>query len=117
MVYTQNRNLSSKKETDYIFLGLEIQTVHPIKVKRVDLVLIDMRKITFNQTGFPADHRMKVKEEEKGDGLKTLALELKELIHTMVNVTPVVSGDIAPVLKKMKKRLNEVEMRKTTERK
>ena len=58
---------------------------------------------------------MKIKESEKFDLYLDLARKLKGLLNMTVTSIPVVIGALGTVLKNMKKRLGELEIRKTIE--
>ena len=59
----------------------------------------------------PADHRVKLKENEKMDKYLDLARELKKLWNMRVKVIPIVVGTLETVPISLKKRLEDLEIR------
>ena len=59
----------------------------------------------------PADHRVKMKENEKMDKPLDLARERKKLWNMKVKVIPIVVGAFGTVPKSFEKRLEEVGIR------
>ena len=59
----------------------------------------------------PADHRVKLKENEKMDKYLDLARELKRLWNMRVKVIPIVVGALETVLINLEKRLGDLEIR------
>ena len=59
----------------------------------------------------PADHRVKLKENEKMDRYLDLARELKKPWNRRVRVIPIVIGALGPFPKSLEKRLEELEIR------
>ena len=55
-----NQESVQKNETHEILWDCEIQTDHLISTRRLELVLINKKK----DFGLPADHRVKIKENE-----------------------------------------------------
>ena len=95
------------------FWDFAIQTDHSIPARRLDLVLINIQKRTCQIIDFAvsADYRVKVKEGEKLDKYLELARELKRPWNMKVNVILVVVGTFGTVLKNLKKRLDELEIK------
>ena len=63
----------------------------------------------------PADHRIKLKENEKRDKCQNLARELKKLWNMKVTVIPNVSSALDTVNKGLLQRLEDLEIRKRVE--
>ena len=59
----------------------------------------------------PADHRVKLKENEKMDKYLDLARELKKLWNMIVKVIPIVVGALGTVPINLEKRLEDLEIR------
>ena len=70
-----------ENETHNILWDFEIKTDNLIPARRPDLVLINKKERTCQLVDFavPADHRVKLKENEKMDKYLDLARELKKL--------------------------------------
>ena len=102
-------------ETHKIIWDFEIKTDHPIPARRPDLVLINKKKKKEKRTcqlvDFPANHRVKMKENEKMDKYLDLARELKKLWNMKVNVIPIVVGALEIVPNSLEKRLENLEIR------
>ena len=60
---------------------------------------------------FLADHRIKLKENEKKDKYLNLARELKKLWDMKVTVIPIIIGALCTVTKGLLKRLEDMEIR------
>ena len=80
-----------ENETSKIVSDFEIQTDHPISVRRPDLVLIDKKKTkktpkpcNLEDFGISANHRVKMKESEKINKYLDLAREQKNLWNMML---------------------------------
>ena len=60
---------SQENETHKILLGFDIQTYHPIQIRRLDLVLVDKKERTCQLIDFTVlvNRRVQVKEREKLD--------------------------------------------------
>ena len=56
----------------------------------------------------PLDHRVKLKEREKGDKFLDLAMELKKLWNMKVKIISIVIGAFGTVTKKLLKRLEDL---------
>ena len=59
----------------------------------------------------PADHRVKLKENEKKDKHLDLARELKKLWNMKVTVIQIVTGSLGTVTKGLIRRLEDLEIR------
>ena len=96
-----------ENETHKILWDFEIQTDHLIPARRPDLVLINKKRKTCRIVDFavPADHRVKIKENEKRDKYLDLARELKRLWNTKVTIIPIVMGALGTVPKGLEKGL------------
>ena len=73
--------------------------------RRPDLVLINKKQRTCKLVDFalPADHRVKMKENEKMDKYLDLARELKKLWNMNVKVILIVVGALGTVPKSLEK--------------
>ena len=102
-----------ENETHKILWDFEIKTDHLIPARRPDLVLIDKKERTCQLVDFavPADHRVKLKENEKMDKYLDLARELKKLWNMKVKVIPIVVGALGTVPKGLEKGLENLEIR------
>ena len=80
-------------------LDYEIKTDHLIPARRPDLVLINKKKRMCQLVDFavPADHRVKLKENEKMNKYLDLARELKRLWNMRVKVILIVVGALGTV--------------------
>ena len=59
----------------------------------------------------PADHRVKLKENEKMDKYQDLARELKKLWNIRVKVIPIVDGALGTVPINLEKEMEELEIK------
>ena len=102
-----------ENETHKILWDFEIKTDHLIPARRPDLVLINKKERTCQLVDFavPADHRVKLKENEKMDKYLDLARELKKLWNMKVKVIPIVVGALGTVPKGLEKSLENLEIR------
>ena len=73
---------AQKNETHKILWDFEIQTDHLIPARRPELL----------QKREPADHRVKIKENEKRDKYLDLARELEKLWNMKATMIPIVNG-------------------------
>ena len=76
-----------EKETHKILWDFDIKTDHLIPARRPDLGLINNKKSQLVDFAVPADHRVKMKENEKIDKYLDFARELKNLWNMRVKVT------------------------------
>ena len=102
-----------ENETHKILWDFEIKTDHLIPARRPDLVLINKKERTCQLVDFavPADHRVKLKENEKIDKYLDLARELKKLWNMKVKVIPIVVGALGTVPKGLERGLENLEIR------
>ena len=63
----------------------------------------------------PVDHRVKLIENEKKDKYLDLARELKNLWNTKVTVIPIVIGTLGTISEELRKRLEDLEIRRQVE--
>ena len=77
-----------KNKTQKLQWDSEIQTDHLISARRLDLTIIK-KKLDIT---VPADHRVKLKEDEKKDEHLDLARELKKLRNMKVTFIPILIG-------------------------
>ena len=96
--------------THKILWDFEIKTDHLIPARRPDLVLINKKERTDQLVNFavPADHRVKLKENEKMDKYLDLARELKKLWNMKVKV---IVGALGTVPKGLERGLENLEIR------
>ena len=91
----------------------DIQTDPVISARRPDLIIINNKRRTCRIVNFAvlADHRVKLKENEKKDKYPDLARELKKLWNIKVTVIPFVIGGFGTVTKGLLKGLKDLEIR------
>ena len=99
--YMHNPESVLKNETRKILWDFEIQTDHLISARRPDLIIINNKERTCRIVEFAvwADHRVKLKENEKRDKYLDLARESKKLWNRKVKVKPIVIGALGIVTK------------------
>ena len=97
-------------ETHKFFWDFEIQTDHLLSDRRSDLLIINKKKKTCWIKNF-ADHRVRLKENEKKDKYQDLAKGLKKLWNIKVMVIPIVIGALGKVTKGWIERLEDLEIR------
>ena len=87
-----------------------IQTDNEIKARRPDMIIKDKEKNTCIIIDFTVsyDNRIELKEKEKIDKYRDLAIELKRLWKTKVTVVPIVFGSLGAIPKKIEKRLKDI---------
>ena len=80
-----NQESVLENETHKLLWDFEIQTDHLISARRPDLVIINKKKRTCQTEdfAFSADHRVKLKENEKRDKYQDLARELKDTNYNL----------------------------------
>ena len=105
MVYAQTRNCP-ENEAHKILGDFEIQTDYLISAWRRDLEIVNKKKKKRKKRNFqivyfavPANHRVKIKENEKRDKYLDLARELKKLWHMRVTVIPIVISTLGTIPK------------------
>ena len=83
--YMHNPASVLENDTHKLLWEFDIQTDHIISARRPDLIIINKKKRTCNIVDFavPADHRIKLKENEKRDKYLDLARELKKQSSTL----------------------------------
>ena len=91
----------------------EIQTDKEISAKRTDLVTVKKKEGTCRIVDFavPADHRRKLKENEKRDKYLDLARELKRPWNMKMTVIPIVIRALGKIPKGLIKQLEDLEIR------
>ena len=111
--YIQKPETVLENETHKIFCAFEIWTGHTISARRVDLVIINKEKWIGHRVDFVvrADHKVKMKENEKIEIFLDLARKLKKMWNMKVTVMPL--GALGTVLKGIVNRLGKPEIRKT----
>ena len=101
-----------KNETHKLQWNFEIQTDHLISASRPDLIIINKNERTSRIVDFTvlADHRVKLKENEKRDKYHTLTWELKKLWNLKVTVMPIVIGALSIITKRLEQGLEDFEI-------
>ena len=81
--HANNPAAAPEIDTHKFLWDFDIQTDHLISAKRPDLIVIDKKKRTSKIIDFdiPADHRIKLKENEKKDKYLDLTRGLKNMEH------------------------------------
>ena len=114
-----NQELILENETHKLLWDSEIQTDHLISAGRPDQVIINKKKRNCRIVDFavPADHRVKLKENDKRDKYLDLARELKKktLWNIKVTVIPIVIGALGTVTKGLVQELEDLEIRRRVE--
>ena len=79
----------------------------------IDLIIINKKNWTYKIVDFavPADHRIKLKGNEKKDKYRNPARELKKLWNMKVMVIPIVTGALGSVIKELVKGQVDLEIR------
>ena len=92
---------------------LGYKRITQMPAKRPDLVMIDKKKRNFHLVNFRilADHRVKIKENEKLDKYLDLARELKKLWNMKITVMQMIAGSQGTVFQGLEKRPAEFEIR------
>ena len=82
MVYAQPSSISGD-DTHKLLWDFDIQADHLISVRRPDLIVINKKRGTYKIVAFavPADHRIKLKENEKKDKYLDFVRELKKTVE------------------------------------
>ena len=83
-----------ENDTHKLLWGFNIQTNHLISARRSDIIIINKTKRTCKIVDFvvPADHKVRLKENEKKDKYFDLARELKKLWNMKVTFIPIIIG-------------------------
>ena len=92
----------------------ETQIDHPISATWPDQVIVNNKKertCPIVDFVFPADHWVRLKENEKKDKYLDLARKLKKLWNMKVTVTPIVVGVFSAVTKGLIKGLEDLEIK------
>ena len=114
-LYKHNPEFVLENETYKLFWDFETQTDRLISARRLDIVIVNKeKKRTFRivDIAVPADHRVKLKENEKKKKKNLdLARELKKLRNINVTVIPIVIGAFGTVAKGLVQGLEDVEKR------
>ena len=89
------------------------QTDHLISVRQQDLIVITKNREICKIVDFaaPADHRVKLKENEKKDKHLDLGGELKRLWNMKVTIIPSLIGTLVTVTKGLSEGLEHLEIR------
>ena len=101
-----------ENNTHKLLWDFYIQTDHLISVRRPDLIIINKKKRICKIVDFAvlADHRIKLKENDKKDKYLDLARELKKLWNMQVTIIPIVIGAFGTVTKGLLKGLEDLEV-------
>ena len=87
-----------ENNTHKLLWDFDIHTDHQISARRPDLIIINEKEKRRNckivDFVVPADHRIKVKENEKKDKFLDFARELKKLWNMQVTIIPIVIGTL-----------------------
>ena len=91
----------------------DIQTDHLISARRFRFIIINKEKRICKIMDFaiPADHRIKLKENEKKDKYLNLASESQNLWKMKVTIIPIMIGAFGTVIKGLLKRLGDLEVK------
>ena len=110
--YMHNPEPAQENDTHKLLRDFDIQTDHLISARRPDLIIINKKKRICKIVDFavPADHRIKLKECEKGDKYLDLARELKKLWNMKVTIITIVIGAFGTVTKGLLKGLEDLEV-------
>ena len=107
-----NRAPVLENDTHKLLWVFRIQTDHLILARRLDLKIINKKKIIYKIVDFavPVDHRINLKECEKKDMYLDLARELKKLWNMKVTILPIVIGAFGTITKGLLKGLEDLEV-------
>ena len=112
--YTHKPESLTANEMQKIFWDFEIQTDHLILARRPDLARINKKLKTCRLVDFAysADHRVKIKENEKRDKYLDLDRERKEKKQWNMRITvlPIVIGALRMVPRGLKRELKDLEI-------
>ena len=102
-----------ENEAHKLLRDFDIQTDHLILARQPDLIINNKKMRTCKIVNFavPADHRVKLKENEKKDKYLDLVRELKKLWNRKVTIIPVVIDALGTVTKGLLKGLEDLEIR------
>ena len=99
MVYTQP-GISPINETHKLLWDFKIQTDHHISARRPGLVIsTKKRTCRIVDLAVPADHGVKLKENQKKDKYQDLARELKKQWNMKVTMIPILIDALVTVAK------------------
>ena len=90
---------------------------HLISARRPDRLIINKKKTSCRFVDFAvqANHRVKLKENEKKDKFLDLARELKKQWNMKAIVIPIVIGDLCTVIKGLVQGLEELNIKRRVE--
>ena len=110
--YMHNPAPVLENDTQKLLWDFDIQTDHIISARRLDLIIISIKKKICKVVIFavPADHRIKLKECEKRDRYYDLARELKKLCNMKVTIISIVIGAFGTATKGLLKVLEDLEV-------
>ena len=96
-----------------ILLSSEIKTNYRIPARKLDVVLINKKKITSHLADCPVpnDQSKKINKKYKLDKYLDLVKELKNLWNMKLTVIPMIVGTLGTVLKGLEKRQVELKIR------
>ena len=111
MVYMQKPESVLENEMNKILWDFNVQMDHPIQAIQPDLVLINKKKRTYQVDFAVLAEQSEKQKKKKLNKYLDLARDLKMLLNMKVTVMPVIVGTLGTVLKKLEKRLGEMEIR------
>ena len=98
-----------------LLCDLDIQTDHLISVRRPCLIIIKKKPCKFMDFAVSADHKIKLKENEKKYKDVDLARELKTLLNMKVNIISIVISAFGTLTKRLLNGLENLEIRERME--
>ena len=115
--YIHNPTPVLENDTHKLLWDFNILMDHLIPARRLDLIIINKRKIIYKIIVFavPADHRINMKECEEEDKYLDLARELKKLWNIKVTIVPIVIGAFGTLSKGLLKGLEDLEVGRRVE--
>ena len=105
--YIHNPAAVIENDTHKLLWDCNIQTDHIIPDRRLDLIIINKKRVDF---AVPADHRINLKESEKKDKYLDLARELKKLWNMKVPIVPILIGALGTIIKGLLKGMEDLEV-------
>ena len=111
--YMHNPAPVLENDTHELIWDFDIHTDHLISARRLDLIIINNKKIRIWKIvdfAVPADHRIKLKECEKKKDKYLDLEELKKLWYMKVTIVPLVIGAFGTITKWLLKVLGVLEV-------
>ena len=89
---------------------VSIQTDHVIEARRPDMIVVDKVDKYCEIIDFAIlyDSKIELKEQEKIEKYQDLRRELKKMWYMKVNITPIVTGAMGAIPKKLRKRSGQL---------